>query len=76
THNPSSIQLYDIIGRMRRNVLHSWTEFKGALEEAGVGADLRVLWSRMSGVVEPYAERMSRRIGKALGDVLKEDKKQ
>ncbi|GMR59008.1 hypothetical protein PMAYCL1PPCAC_29203, partial [Pristionchus mayeri] len=79
---PSSPSLFsphlsDQFGRqidgVRHNALQSWNELKGAVADAGVDRDWRVLWGKMSGVMEPYVERMAHHLGSALNIVLRQE---
>ncbi|KAF8385144.1 hypothetical protein PRIPAC_74286, partial [Pristionchus pacificus] len=69
-------QFPDLFGReidgVRHNALQSWTQLKGAVAEAGVDRDWRALWTKMSGVVEPYVERMTEHLGSAINIALRQ----
>ncbi|GMS87802.1 hypothetical protein PENTCL1PPCAC_9977, partial [Pristionchus entomophagus] len=60
------------IDGVRQNALQSWTQLKGAVAQAGVDKDWRALWTKMSGVVEPYMERMTEHLGSAINIALRQ----
>ncbi|GMT10587.1 hypothetical protein PFISCL1PPCAC_1884, partial [Pristionchus fissidentatus] len=60
---------------VRHNAIQSWTQLKSAVADAGVDRDWRALWTKMSGVVEPYVAKMTQHLGSAINVALREQNK-